>query len=294
MQAPFANPQPRIGIAGLGLIGASLGRAIGDRWPGARRRGFDLDRSVTADACAQGVIDDAADGLPNLLADCDLLVLCQPVPALLRSLDDMAGAARLPVLCDVASVKSVVLAAASRALGARRGLFVGTHPIAGKATGGLAASDARLFEGRPVAMCAEESDPQAVAMVSAMWERVGGHVVPMDAVRHDEAYAGLSHLPQLLTWAYLRSISEQPWKAQAGLLAGPGFESFTRLGTSSPQLWSAIVMQNRAPVLSALSRAADALQDIRQAVLAGGDDDLTTLFNNARDDLSTISGQPGR
>mgnify|MGYP000930409453 CR=1 FL=1 len=294
MSIPCVDPQPRIGIAGLGLIGASLGRAIGDRWPGARRLGFDLDRSVTADACVQGVIDEGVDGLPQLLEACDLLVLCQPVPALLDSLDRMACAERLPVMCDVASVKCVVLAAASRALGARRGRFVGAHPIAGKATSGLAASDAGLFAGRPVAVCAEESDPQAVAWVQTLWERVGGHVVPMAASYHDEAYAGLSHLPQLLTWAYLRSIAGQPWQAQAGLLAGPGFESFTRLGASSPQLWAGIVMQNRAPILSALSHAAEALQDIRQAVQAGDNDNLITLFNNARDDLCTISGQPGR
>ena len=36
------------------------------------------------------------------------------------------------------------------------------------------------------------------------------------------------------------------------------------------------------------------LQDIRQAVQAGDNDDLITLFNDARDDLCTISGQPGR
>jgi prephenate dehydrogenase len=294
MHTPDVDPQPRIGIAGLGLIGASLGRAIGSRWTGARRLGFDLDRAVAADACAQGVIDEAVDGLPRLLQACDLLVLCQPLPALLDSLDTIACAEHLPVMCDVASVKCVVLAAASRALGARRGRFVGTHPIAGKASSGLAASDAALFAGRPVALCAEASDPQAVALVSAMWERVGGHVVPMEAAYHDEAYAGLSHLPQLLTWAYLRSIAGQPWKAQAGVLAGPGFESFTRLGASSPQLWAGIVMQNRAPILSALSHAADALHDIRQAIQAGNHDALITLFNNARDDLCTISGQPGR
>jgi prephenate dehydrogenase len=290
---PAISP-PRIGIAGLGLIGASLARALAQGWPGALRLGFDLERVVTDDALTRGYIDEGAASLAELSGLCDLLVLCQPVPAVLDSLLVLGSLERLPVVCDVASVKSAVLAAATRSLGPQRGKFVGCHPIAGKANSGLAASDSALFAGRPVALCAEESDSQAVAMVSAMWERVGGHVVPMEAASHDEAYAGLSHLPQLLTWAYLRGIAGQPWKAQAGMLAGPGFESFTRLGTSSPQLWTGIVMQNRAPILSALTRAADALEDIRRAVLASDDEELMTLFNNARDDLCTISGQPGR
>lgn len=294
MSGQHPESAPRIGIAGLGLIGASLGRAIGTCWPGAQRQGFDLDPAVTDSALAQGVVDAGAADLSDLLVACDLVVLCQPVPALLDSLVALASAEHLPVLCDVASVKSVVLAAAAEALGARRGRFVGSHPIAGKAHSGLAASDAHLFAGRPVALCGEASDPQAVALVRAMWERVGGQVVPMSAAYHDEAYAGLSHLPQLLTWAYLRSISVQQWMPQAGLLAGPGFESFTRLGASSPPLWTGIVMQNRAPILAALENAATALEDIRRAVQNGDSDNLTHMFNEARRDLCTISGQPGR
>jgi prephenate dehydrogenase len=285
---------PRIGIAGLGLIGASLARSLAQGWPGTQRIGFDLDPAVTGDALAYGYIDESAAGLADLAGRCDLLVLCQPVPALLDSLVLLGSLERLPVICDVASVKCVVLAAAGRSLGPLRGRFVGSHPIAGKANGGLTASDPALFAGRPVALCAEESDPQSVSLVGAMWQHVGGQIVPMGADYHDEAYAGLSHLPQLLTWAYLRSVAGQPWKSQAGLLAGTGFESFTRLGASPPQLWAGIVMQNRGPILSALANAADALEDIRRAVQDGSSDELMSIFNEARDDLCTISGQSSR
>lgn len=285
---------PRIGIAGLGLIGASLARSLAHAWPDAQRIGFDLDPAVSGDALTRGYITDTAAGLADLAGCCDLLVMCQPVPALLDGLVTLGSLERLPVICDVASVKGVVLSAASQSLGPLRARFVGSHPIAGKADSGLRASDPALFTGRPVALCAEESDPQSVALVSAMWQRVGGQIVPMGGVYHDEAYAGLSHLPQLLTWAYLRSVAGQPWKAQAGLLAGTGFESFTRLGASSPQLWAGIVMQNRGPILSALANAADALEDIRRAVQDGSSDELMNIFNDARDDLCTISGQSSR
>lgn len=290
MQEHTTPSTPCIGIAGLGLIGGSLARALGPCWAGARRVGFDADPAVGAAALAAGCVDNLATDFPALLAQCDLVVLCQPVPALLAALAQAAAAPRLPVVCDVASVKSVVLEAADRALGARRGRFVGAHPIAGKAAGGLAASDARLFDGRTVIVCGENADADALALVRSLWQRVGGRLVALGAREHDQAYAGLSHLPQLMTWAYLAAVADESWTPQAGKLAGPGFASFTRLGDSPAPLWAGIVMHNRAPVASLLSKAATALEDMRQALEAGQADRLEGLFEQARTELHSISG----
>lgn len=283
-------PALRIGICGLGLIGGSLALALGRAWPHSLRRGFDHDPSVTARARAQGVIDEVAPGLEELLAGCDLVVLCQPMGALLDSLSAAASAPRLPVVCDVASVKSPVLARAAKALGRRRGRFVGAHPIAGKAQCGLEAADARLFAGRPVVLCLDGADDDAIASVRGLWRAVGARDVALSAALHDEVYAALSHLPQLLTWTYLRTLARESWRDQARSLAGPGFESFTRLGESDARLWTEIALQNRAPLLERIDHLADALQDLRRVLARGDVDEVFLHLELARGSLGAHPG----
>lgn len=272
----------RIGIAGLGLIGGSLARALAVRQPALQLTGHDPDPAAAEGARAAGVVRTLAPDLPTLAAGADLVVLCQPLPALLAALPVLARCVPLPVLCDAGSVKQPVLDAA-RVLGAARGRFVGAHPIAGKAASGWDAADATLFDGAQVVVCEEHADADAAAAVRALWRAVGAHPVALDAARHDAVYAALSHLPQLLTWAYLDSLAADVRLQGAAGLAGPGFASFTRLGRSNPGLWAGIALQNRESLLQGLDRLGRSLDEIRQALHQRDAERLEAGFRRARD-----------
>lgn len=284
----------RIGIAGLGLIGGSLARALAERLPCATRVGYDTCPRTIARAHSAGWIDRVAASSAELRDTCSLVVLCQPVTGVIESLHDAATDLRPPVMCDAASVKLPVLQAASQALGAQRGRFVGSHPIAGKAESGLAASDAELFEGRLAIVCPEGADAHAVALVKALWTVVGAHVTTMEARRHDAVYACVSHLPQLLTWTYLRTLAREPGRSDLPALAGPGFESFTRLGRSDPRLWAEIVLHNREPLLERLDRFERELDELRTALRSGRVNALSDLFEAARHGLAAAPALPSR
>lgn len=274
----------RIGIAGLGLIGGSLALALRQAWPDVALHGLDSDPAVRRAAIGRQVVDHMADSLADLLGRCDLVLLCQPTAAVVASLHSAAAqwpAGRGPVLCDVASVKAAVVQAAE-ALGPHRGRFVAAHPIAGKAAGGLDAAEAGLFRGRPVVLCPEASDADALALVRQMWQATGAVLRELPAADHDERYASLSHLPQLLTWAYLRTVQQETWRDSRAQWAGPGYESFTRLGRSNPGLWADIVIQNRQPLLTRLDRLASHLATLRRALEHGSTDELTAYFEQAR------------
>lgn len=273
----------RIGIAGVGLIGGSLALALrASAWRGAPRLGYDPAPGVLERACRDGVLDGAAASLPELADHCDLLVLCQPMPQVIEALPAVARAGRLPVICDVASVKLPVVRAAAAALGARRSRFVAAHPIAGKAQRGLEAADAQLFRDRPVVLCPEHSDPEAAARVAALWQATGARLETMSAAEHDVLYASLSHLPQVLTWAYLLSLGREPSAPEMLRFAGPGFESFTRLGGSDPSLWTDIVIENRLPLLERLERFGEGLDALRRALRRGRREEVRLLFDAAR------------
>lgn len=278
----------RIGIVGLGLIGGSLALALKGRC--AARIGMDHDSQTVARALADGAIDRGVSSLHEMLACTDLVVLCQPVQALIGSLANIAAAPHLPIVCDAASVKAPVVQAAIEALGARAGRFVGAHPIAGKAEHGFAAAEAGLFVGRTVVLCGEASDSDARRLVRALWLAVGGQVHELSPARHDEVYAVISHLPQMVTWAYLRTVAGRPWHEQLQEFAGPGYAGFTRLGRSNPSLWADIALQNRGPLLDGLARLTESLDELRRTLARGRAEELEAFFDHAR---ATLGQTPG-
>src|ERR1700741_3678092 len=124
----------KIGIVGLGLIGGSIALAARQVWPNSLVIAVD-NKGVLETAMRLHAIDVAADDL-IVLAEADLVVLAAPVKqneGLLAELDEYV---RTPaVVTDVGSTKRGIVAA-SRDL-PERFTFIGGHPLAGAARGGL-------------------------------------------------------------------------------------------------------------------------------------------------------------
>ena len=82
----------------------------------------------------------------------------------------------------------------------------------------------------------------------------------MDPQAHDAAFAAVSHLPHLLAFAMIGSITAQPQADEYLSLAGPGFRDFTRIAASDPKMWRDILRANRAEVLVQMEHFRAALQ----------------------------------
>src|SRR6266542_1101851 len=137
---------PKVGIVGLGLIGGSIALAARELWPASLVIAVD-NKDVLETAMRLHAIDVAADDL-IVLAEADLVVLAAPARqniALLEALDENV---RQPaVITDTGSTKREIVAAA-RSLPPRF-TFIGGHPLAGAARGGLEHARPDLFVGRP-------------------------------------------------------------------------------------------------------------------------------------------------
>jgi prephenate dehydrogenase len=236
--------RPVAAIAGLGLVGGSLARAL-------TRAGWaviGVDRApVLARARRARAIARAA-ALEEAAAAADVVVLAAPPDANLRLLRRLA---RFPdvVSTDVGSVKRPIGLAAAR-LGLRS--FVGGHPMAGSERSGFAASSPDLFRGRPWILTPGPAPRGAIALVRRLVHAAGARVVAMDAREHDRAVAFLSHLPQLAAWALLDAARADGVARRRLALAGPGFRDMTRLARSSRGLWRQILAHNRGHVAVAL------------------------------------------
>jgi prephenate dehydrogenase len=210
---------PRALIAGLGLIGGSIGIAL-------RARGWRvayLDPNVEL---AQARDARAADERVEEIGDADLLIVATPVDAATKLLSTGQWAVGT-------SVASVMLPFK----GTKN--FIAGHPLAGSHERGLAAARGDLFKG--CSWFLERHDP----MVDRLVADCGAHIEIVSAEEHDAAVALTSHLPQLLSTALAAYIDERGLDER---FAGGGLRTFLRLAGSDASVWMPVVDANRANI----------------------------------------------
>jgi prephenate dehydrogenase len=267
----------RIGIVGVGLIGGSLAFAVRRVFPAAMVIGVDRD-DVTLVARQLGALTIGSTEL-SALADADLVVLAAPVRQNIAVLSQLGGILRGPaIITDVGSTKRATLEA-SRCL--PPGLtFIGGHPLAGAARGGLEASRADLFERRPWLLTPEAATPaSAQQRLVAFVHAVGATPVVVDPAIHDHVLAYTSHLPQLTASALMHVVGESV--GESGLrLSGSGLADTTRVAASPAPIWSDICATNTDEVLPALDRLIATLQTLREQLAR--DESIAPLFESAQ------------
>lgn len=258
----------RLGIVGLGLIGGSL--ALAARGAGFARTviAWDSDRQVLQRGLDFGVVDEVEDSLDALAQRVDLLVLATPTRAserLLEHLLAMPGDAH-PWVTDVASVKGTLAAIAEAAPGAAA-RFVPGHPIAGSERSGVEAADRHLFEHHRVILTPLPfTDPEGVALVTALWESCGAAVVALDVEEHDAVLAATSHLPHVLAFTLVNALASSERSSDIFRFAAGGFRDFTRIASSDPVMWRDVALANAPALLAAIDEFGTQLQALRDAI----------------------------
>jgi len=274
-------------IVGLGLIGGSLARSLrangfSERFIGCGHREPSLRRGLEL-----GVIDEYTLDLEEAFGRADILVICTPTLTAGRVLEQvlprLSTAARPPVVTDVASVKGSLRDTAIRVCGTAPPQFVPGHPIAGSEHSGVEASSADLFvDHRVILTPLEETDPEALATVRAMWASTGAQVVDMTVDRHDEVLAATSHLPHVLAYALVDMLSRASDSDEIFRCAAGGFRDFTRIASSDPVMWRDIALANREALLHSMDRFSEHLDQLRAAVHDADPDRLLDTFTRAK------------
>jgi prephenate dehydrogenase len=234
-------------VAGLGLIGGSIGLAL-------RRRGwhvafFDSDPNLDPGEAAD-------ERVASLDADADVVILATPVDVAVTLL----AAAHAPLITSVCSVMAPL-----RAVGDDR--FVAGHPLAGSAMRGITAARADLFEGATWFIDRDN------AVVREIIAACGANTEVVDASEHDRAVALTSHLPQILSTALAAYLHDHNADLR---FAGPGLRTFLRLAGSEASVWTAILAANRENLRPHVA----AIAEMVRAIIEG---DASSTFASAND-----------
>lgn len=265
-----AKPFSRVGIVGLGLVGASLARTCTNR--GYEVWGCDLLPCHAAHCHAKGWVALIAEDLQEL-GDCELVIFAVSPGSVALVMDEFAQIEGWKgILTDVVSVKRPVVDACPASLRRR---FVPGHPMAGAEGSGPIGSEVVGYQDAPWILtptgCVDEACTQAVAQ----WvESLGSVPVLMDPDEHDAHVALLSHLPHVLASSLL-SLSKGLARAD---VAGGSWRDLTRVGRSNPELWAQILLANSAEVSRSVGRMQGRLAQFQQALYNRDADLLSQLL----------------
>jgi len=273
----------QLGLIGCGLMGGSFALALRQAGLVNRVVGYSKSASTRARALQLGVIDSAADSPLGAATGCDLVLLAVPVAATESSLRAIGPAVHGGMLVmDVGSTKQDVVAAAQRALGEHLCCFVPAHPVAGSEASGVEHAQANLYQQRQVILTPDaRTSAPLLAKARAVWSAIGSHVLEMTPQAHDAAFAAISHLPHLLSFALVNSITQQSRGADFLRLAGPGFRDFSRIAASEPGMWRDILRVNQAEVLAQCQQFRASLLALEQAMLNADGAALESLIEQA-------------
>ena len=163
--------------------------------------------------------------------------------------------------------------------------FVGSHPVAGTEHSGVASSFATLFEGSRTVLTPTENTPaDALELVRLVWEASGSKVEIMDAAHHDRVLAATSHLPHLMAYNIVNTLSdlEDDIRAEVFRYASGGFRDFTRIASSDPTMWRDICLENRDAILDMLTRFRSDLDKLSKQIESGNEDALYGIFARSK------------
>lgn len=242
-----------ISVVGLGLIGGSLAKALRANGFSGKLIGVENNPQHRTVAMYMGLADEFLE-LNEAVDRSDIIILCTPVDINCRLLppilDQIAGTAK--VVTDMGSTKSDIAALVINHNG--RGRYVSAHPMAGTEYSGPAAATGMLFDRKIAIICdPEQSDKDAVQMVSAMFQSLNMHIQFMNSADHDVHVAYVSHISHITSFALALCVLDKEQDEENILsLAAGGFESTVRLSKSNSETWAPIFINNAASLLEVI------------------------------------------
>lgn len=260
-----------LAIVGLGLMGGSLALAM--RAHADCITGVDHDERARAFALERRMVDCATDDLRQGVNQADVVILAAPVRVIVEMLRMRIGSylRSNTLVIDIGSTKQdIVDAMASLPIGVNA---VGGHPMTGKENGGIEESDHGLYRGAPFVLCpSRRTTPAARLHAVDFVKTLGALPIEMDAERHDQIVAGISHLPYLLSATLVATIANQAREDAAFWeLAAGGFRDTSRLAASDVTMMGDILSTNTQAVATLLAQFRMQLAMLETLLIAGDD-----------------------
>lgn len=281
-----------IGFIGLGLMGGSIAKSIKKYKLASIITAYDIDKHSLHAAKNDGTIDIIATEVDSAFANCDLIFLCCPVKINVQLTKKLATLIKPQcLLTDIGSTKVDIHNAMAK--NAPEVSFIGGHPMTGSEKSGYNVSNPLLFENIYYVLTRgpKTTDNQMHAL-TALVQNIDSIPIEMDPVVHDDATAAISHVPHIIAAAMVNTVEALDTNnGYMHTLAAGGFKDLTRIASSSPQMWEAICLANKAPIIKTLDHTSQLLKDFASIIQKSDGPAITESFVAARDYRNSFNEQ---
>ncbi|WP_171105592.1 MULTISPECIES: prephenate/arogenate dehydrogenase family protein [unclassified Ruegeria] len=275
----------RVALIGLGLIASSMFWAIKRAGLAGEVTGYARSEATRDTARRIGLCDRVCDNVQEAVEGADLVVLCVPVGAMGAVAEEIAPVLKPgATVSDVGSVKRHVIDAVQPHI-PEAVHFIPAHPLAGTEHSGPESGFAELFDNRWCLLVpVENSDPEAIARLRALWEGMGSNVDEMDADHHDLVLAVTSHAPHLIAYTMVGVADDLRRVTDSEVIkySAAGFRDFTRIAASDPTMWRDVFLSNKDATLEILGRFTEELFALQRAIRTGDGEHLFDYFTRTR------------
>ena len=271
----------KITIIGVGLIGGSIGLAIKKRKLAKVVCGVGRRLSSLKNAKRAGAVDVAALDLETGIKGADLIIIATPISLIsqyalkIAALSDWAK--KETIVTDTGSTKEFVVNKLENIL-PKTTHFVGSHPFAGSEKRGVLNASADLLKGALVFVTpTNKTNKIALNKINNFWKALGAKVITIQAKKHDELVADISHVPHVIAAALAGAVDTKDAK-----FGSTGFRDTTRIAKGDPMMWRDICLSNSGNLLKSISGFKKSLGMFEKAVKSKNVKLLMQLLESAK------------
>lgn len=268
-----------IGIAGLGLIGASTAKRAVKK--GYTVLGYDFP-DVLKKSAENGIISDL---LEDNFDKCDIIISALYPKFTVEFAERFAPKfGKNTIFTDFGGTKRNVCEICGK-LSEKFGFeFIGAHPMAGKENWGGEYADENLFDGATLIVM-KDNLPEKYRV---FMEELGfSHFQYSDPCEHDRIIAYTSQLAHIASGAFVKSPSA---RKHFGFSAG-SFRDLTRVAKLNENMWTDLFLENKDNLMGELDLLITHLSEYSEALKSGNRRKLTELLAEGRIIKEEISGK---
>ena len=252
--------QLKFGIVGLGLMGGSFAKVVKKYNLSSSVVGYDHNKEHQKQALVLNLVERIVE-LDELL-QCDVIVLCIPVDAIIKFMPTLEGISANTTIMDFGSTKKLIVDNIPKSI---RKNFIAAHPMTGTEKFGPSAAIDGLYEGKTVVLCdLDICDNLHKERVLNIFNAIAMRIVEMDSTTHDKHACYISHLPHAISYGLANTVMSHEDPENIITLAAGGFRDMSRIAQSSSHMWTDIFRQNRENLLKSLDLYASQMQDMQK------------------------------
>ena len=262
-------------IVGLGLLGGKYAQVLSGK--GYRVLGIDRDPAAVSYARAHDyIVEGAAENFAPLIEQADYVIFGLYPTALLAWVETYAQFLRPGALVtDVSGVKRGVVAPVQQAMPA--GVeFIGSHPMAGRESSGIAHSaEVDFAPANFIITPTAANTPAAVEWCRDLARTLGfARISVLSPAEHDRMIGYVSQLCHAIAVGLMCASDN----TELARYTGDSFRDLTRIARINDKMWAELFLWNKDNLIGQIDMFSAALGALREKLAAGDREGLEEMF----------------